>query len=247
MDISGHNGTTISKEGADPAAEPLLTLSEVARYLKVAGKTIMRMLRRNEIPAVKVAGQWRFVRAALDEWLMSGMRGVRPDALVALREPAQAPYPLSRLVKEDCILTGLRVRSRNDLFARLAAPLAQSGVVADAPALRRRMLARERMVSTAIGNGVALPHAREPAAVAGRYGLTIGIVPGGIAFAAPDRQPVTTFVLVCADSVPRHLALMAQVALALRDGAVRRAWREARQPGDVLTALIRHEQRKLLE
>jgi mannitol/fructose-specific phosphotransferase system IIA component len=119
--------------------------------------------------------------------------------------------------------------------------------VADAPELVREMLAREQLVSTAIGDGMALPHAREPAAVAGRYGLTIGIAPEGIAFAAPDRRPVTIFVLVCADSVPRHLALMAQVVLALREAAVRRAWREARQPGDVLTALIRHEQRKLME
>lgn len=247
MDIVGHNVSRVRQDESGGPAEPLLTLSEVASYLKVARKTIMRMLRRDEIPAFRVAGQWRFARATLDEWLMSGMHGARPEALAALREPAQAPWPLSRLVPEECILTGLRACSRSALFARLAAPLARSGVVADAPALTRRMLARERIVSTAIGGGVALPHAREPAAVAGRYGLTIGIVPGGMAFAAPDRLPVTTFVLVCADSVPRHLALMAQVALALRDEVLRKAWRAARQPRAVLAALIRHEQRKAME
>ncbi len=245
MDKLRHEGTRTRKPPAGAAAQPLLTLNEVARYLKVADKTVMRMLRRGAIPAVKVAGQWRFVRAALDEWLMSGMRGLHPATLATLREPEQALYPLSRLVTDGCILTGMRARSKRGLFAQLTAPLARSGVVTDAPMLVRQMLARERMVSTAIGNGLALPHARAPAAAPGRYGLTIGIVPEGMTFAAPDRRPVTTFVLVCADSVPRHLALMAQAALALRDAAVRRGVREARQPRDVLAALIRHEQRRM--
>ena len=223
----------------------LMTLAEVAAYLKVAEKTVSRMLQRGQIPAVKVANQWRFSRSALNEWLMTGMRSVAPENLDELRPEAGVPRSLSRLLPEGCILTGLATESRSALFESLTAPLVQAGLVARADVFIRQLLAREALLTTAVGGGVALPHTREPAAVAGRYGLCIGLVPGGIDFGAPDGRPVTLAVLVCADSVPRHLDMMVQVAQALREIQVVRALREAQAPCDVLAALIEHDQRRL--
>lgn len=47
----------------------LMTLEEVANYLRVTKKTIYRLLRRGSIPATKVGGQWRFEKASIDNWL----------------------------------------------------------------------------------------------------------------------------------------------------------------------------------
>lgn len=47
----------------------LMTLEEVAGYLKVTKKTIYRLLRRSSIPATKVGSQWRFSRPSIDKWL----------------------------------------------------------------------------------------------------------------------------------------------------------------------------------
>lgn len=49
----------------------VLTLSEVAAYLKVNDKTIYRLLQRKEIPAFKVAGSWRFKEKDLQVWIES--------------------------------------------------------------------------------------------------------------------------------------------------------------------------------
>ncbi len=47
----------------------LMTLKEIADYLRVTEKTVYRLLGQGEIPAVKVGHQWRFAKASIDEWL----------------------------------------------------------------------------------------------------------------------------------------------------------------------------------
>ena len=48
----------------------IVTLEEVAKYLRVHKSTVYRMAREGSIPSSKVANQWRFRKARIDEWLM---------------------------------------------------------------------------------------------------------------------------------------------------------------------------------
>lgn len=47
----------------------VLTISEVAEYLKVAERTIYRLAAAKKVPAFKVGGAWRFSRADIDAWI----------------------------------------------------------------------------------------------------------------------------------------------------------------------------------
>ena len=49
----------------------IMTLDEVAKYLRVHKSTVYRMAREGAIPSTKVANQWRFKKARIDEWLMA--------------------------------------------------------------------------------------------------------------------------------------------------------------------------------
>lgn len=49
--------------------DEILTLSEVAQLLKVAGKTVYSMTQKRQLPAFKIGGQWRFERVDLDHWI----------------------------------------------------------------------------------------------------------------------------------------------------------------------------------
>jgi len=49
--------------------EKLLTLYEVADYLRLNKFTVYRMVDRGKLPAIKVANQWRFKEKDLDKWL----------------------------------------------------------------------------------------------------------------------------------------------------------------------------------
>lgn len=50
-------------------AESILTIREVADYLRVVEKTVYRLLAKNEIPAFKVGGSWRFRKSEIDKWI----------------------------------------------------------------------------------------------------------------------------------------------------------------------------------
>lgn len=49
----------------------LLTLSEAARLLHVSTKTLQRMIRSGDLPALKVGGQWRLRESQLVNWIQS--------------------------------------------------------------------------------------------------------------------------------------------------------------------------------
>jgi len=60
----------------------LMTLEEVAQYLRVTKKTIYRLLKQGKIPATKVNQQWRFNSASIDEWLQRNSVGTKATILV---------------------------------------------------------------------------------------------------------------------------------------------------------------------
>ena len=53
----------------DSNHKQVLTIHEVADYLRVAEKTVYRLLAKKDIPAFKVGGSWRFKKDTLDQWI----------------------------------------------------------------------------------------------------------------------------------------------------------------------------------
>ncbi len=53
----------------NPPDSEILTMDEVAAYLKAGKKTVYRLAQQGEIPAFKLGGTWRFRRSELDRWI----------------------------------------------------------------------------------------------------------------------------------------------------------------------------------
>ena len=54
--------------------DEILTLDEVAAYLKAGKRTVYRLAQKGEIPAFKFGGTWRFRRSDLDCWIAASIR-----------------------------------------------------------------------------------------------------------------------------------------------------------------------------
>ena len=54
---------------SSPADNAIMTIGEVADFLKVTERTIYRLAGSNQIPAFKVGGSWRFSKADIDDWI----------------------------------------------------------------------------------------------------------------------------------------------------------------------------------
>lgn len=196
----------------------IMTLSETARYLKIAEKSLRRMLGRNDIPAVKVGNQWRFVRSVVDQWLHMHMQ-------TAASQQAGAAgclnMPFTELIRPGCVLPRIVPGSVPFVLSQLVAPLVDHGLVADTATLLQLLCWRERVVSTAIADGCAFPHPRDPEKLPVRTPCAVlGVAPDGTDFHAVDGRPTHVFLLLCAGSERVHLQLMARAALLMRQPEV---------------------------
>ncbi len=197
----------------------IMTLSEVAAYLKIAEKTVSRMIIRNEIPCTKVASQWRFMKSMIDDWLISRMNVVPQNDLARILESPEGLIPFSRILSEELILTNLKPGTKKDILNQLVEPLVEMEVVDDKEDFLRKLLAREKMVSTGIGRGVAIPHLRHPKEnPGGGPRLVIGICPEGTDYDSMDGHATHLFFLLISDSETLHLRTLAKLNGILREG-----------------------------
>ena len=59
------------KQPSQPLTAEVLTLAEAAAYLRVAESDVLRLATNEDLPGRKIAGEWRFLKQALAEWLQS--------------------------------------------------------------------------------------------------------------------------------------------------------------------------------
>ncbi len=84
--------------------EELMTIQEVAAYLKMSQQTIYRMARQGKIPALKVRNRWRFRRNDIESWLTLENNSSRGQILIVNDDPAIADSFARALESENCRL-----------------------------------------------------------------------------------------------------------------------------------------------
>ncbi len=91
-------------------------------------------------------------------------------------------------------------------------------------ALLHALQERERLHSTGIGDGIALPHARNAlVGVIQHPIIVIGRRAAGVPWAAIDNQPAKLFFLLVAPNITQHLAILARISRLLRDAKLRQS------------------------
>jgi len=195
-----------------------LTVRDAARLLGVTEQVLERWIRRGELPAQLVDDRYRLNRIELLEW--AAQRKI-PVSAEILEEPglmARAMPTLSQAVRAGGIHRGLAGGDRDRLLRQMVERLpAPPGF--DREFLFQMVRAREHLGSTSLGNGIAIPHPREPIV------LRVDRPAVAIYFADPpvdfgDGPPVHTLCLLVSPSTRLHLHLLAAVAAVLRDPAV---------------------------
>jgi PTS system nitrogen regulatory IIA component len=221
-----------------PDNDEILTLTEIAGYLKVSEKTILRMVQSGQFPGVKVSNQWRFVRAIVDDWLSARMQSAPTASLLDVVGTGLQVIPLTRLVSNKRIILRVKPGKRVDILAQLVEPLEKDGIVSDRPDYLGRLVAREEVVSTAIGHGLAVPHVREPEdSPVTTPCIVVGICREGTDFGALDGDKTHLFAMPCAGTESAHLRLIARISLLFRRPGVLSAMTAARTKKAVMAIL----------
>ncbi len=144
---------------------------------------------------------------------------------------------LSKFCDENLISFDLKSKSKREVMEELVGLAARSNMIKDRQELLEDILAREELVTTGVGYGVAFPHAKTGAAKS--IVIAFGRSEKGIEFEAMDHQPVQLFFLIAApeDAVGAHLNVMSSLSFMMRSEDNRAKLKKAGSPGDILALM----------
>jgi len=147
---------------------------------------------------------------------------------------------ITDILTEDMVVPALRGRTKGDIINELAGVVVAGHPEIDRARLVQALEDRERLNTTALGEGVAIPHGKLPGVE--RVVAAFGRSPGGVEFQSLDQKPTHLFFLLVApeDSAGAHLKALARISRLLKDEAFRRRLIEAGTASD-LYAIIRDE------
>ena len=149
---------------------------------------------------------------------------------------------LSELLEEDNIIPDLRARDKRRVLEELSDPIVTHSPSLDKDSLVRVLLDRERLGSTGIGDGVAIPHGKF-------HGLSHPIISfgrslKGLDFESMDGQPVFLFFLLVApeNSANVHHKALARIAKILKNGSFRKLLMDASTRKELYQAIIQKDE-----
>jgi mannitol/fructose-specific phosphotransferase system IIA component (Ntr-type) len=150
---------------------------------------------------------------------------------------------LTEILDESCVILDLAASGKDAVIELLVDALVRSEVVADRARMVEDLKKRERVMSTGIGGGIAVPHAQSSGA--NRLALSLGRLAQPIEFEALDERPVRlVFMVVGPEERGGFIRVLARISRLLYSGDLQRSLFRARTAADAI-ACIREEEAKI--
>jgi PTS system nitrogen regulatory IIA component len=140
---------------------------------------------------------------------------------------------ITHILDEDSIIVELTSRDKKGVLEELVSVLVEHGRLRDKEKPVQVLLERERLGSTGIGDGIAIPHGKlkEIKSIICSFGRT----KAGVDFQSIDEKPTHLFFLLLApeDSASEHLQALARLSRLLKDDQLRRRLMEANSKEEI--------------
>jgi PTS system nitrogen regulatory IIA component len=218
-----------------------LAVRDVSKLLNVSEKTIYRWVSQGVLPAYRVNEQYRFNRAELLEWATSRKMNVAAE-LFDEPESTTVPVPgLAEALQAGGVFYRLSGADKEGVLRAVVEHMRLPDEV-DREFLLRVLLAREALQSTGIGDGIAIPHVRNPIVLhVSRPMITLCFLEKPIDFGALDGKPVHVLFSLVSPTVRAHLQMLSRLAFALHDPDFKKAIARQASRDEILDAARRVE------
>ncbi len=133
--------------------DDILTIEEVAKYLRVSERTVYDWAQKGEIPSGKIGTVWRFKKCEIEKWVNDRLSAGAKTSTVS------SQVQIRNILSPDRIVF-LNHSTKHDALTALATTLCSAPQIKNSEELTNEILKREDLMSTAIGRGIAIPHVR---------------------------------------------------------------------------------------
>lgn len=210
-----------------------ISVRSAASALGVDEDRVYRWIKQGELPAIREGEDLRLDRAELFEWATARGMKVAPSLL----EGEAGSGGLLEALSVGGIFRDLAGRDAASALRSVVDHLPLPSDV-DRDYLFEVLRAREDLGSTGVGEGIAIPHVRDPLVLGvPRPSVSLCFLREGVDFAALDGKPVDTLFAIICPTVRDHLHLLSRLGFALRDEGFRAALGERRSDAQILKAL----------
>ncbi|MBN2575449.1 MAG: PTS sugar transporter subunit IIA [Deltaproteobacteria bacterium] len=193
----------------------LMTIKQLAGYLNLNERIVLRLVTDGGLPGVKLGNQWRFRKAMIDTWLDDQMLGLTPRMI---DEPKPVVSPRAMLELASCfdvshILPEMKATTKNPAVEELAGFAADLGLVRDKTWFMGALIERENVLPSAMGRGVAFLHTmRRNSQQVVRPFMVLGRSKAGIDFDALDGKPTHLFFVLGLKMNEMHLPWLSKLS-----------------------------------
>ena len=211
--------------------DDILTIEEVAKYLRVSERTVYDWAQKGEIPSGKIGTVWRFKKAEIEKW-------VNDRLSMNKMSPQFASIQVQNIVSPDRIIF-LNHATKRDALLALSDNLASAPQVKNRQELSAEIIKREDLMSTAIGRGIAIPHVRLSSVT--DLVVSVGISQCDIIdFQTLDDQPVRLLFMIAAayNQHAYYLQTLSYFSTKLKNKDLRTSLIAAKSPAEAYALLI---------
>jgi fructose-specific phosphotransferase system IIA component len=144
---------------------------------------------------------------------------------------------LSELLNSQALSANLKAKTKRDTLVELVGLLEDAHDLKSQGEILDRVMRREAMMSTGIGNGVAIPHGKAKAV--DRMLAACAVSVEGVDFDSSDGELAHIFILLVSPEVvgASHVKVLANISRLLKEESVRKTLRDARNPAELMAAL----------
>ncbi|HPO91201.1 MAG TPA: PTS sugar transporter subunit IIA [Victivallales bacterium] len=219
-----------------------LSISDVAKYLNVSQRTIYRWIDKGIIPAYKINDQYRFNRAELIEWVSNKKIPTSKDLfLFPESESTEINVSVTDCLKNGGIYYRVSGRDRNSALES-ALSLLKLPEEVDTNLLLKMLLMREELASTGIGEGIAIPHIRNPIVLGiEKAQIALCFLENPVDFMALDGQKVFCLFLLISPNPKIHLKIISKLAFLLKSEKLRNFLKTYPSREEILKAIEKDE------
>ncbi len=209
----------------------IMTVQEVADFLRVSERTVYEWATHGVIPCGKLGTTWRFKRSEVEKWVNQQLS---PSSK---KNVTFSPVDLRDILKPDFI-TIMDTDSKDAALMTMLDTLDQAGAIDDKASVSEGIFQREKLMSTGIGLGIGIPHVRLDGIE--QLLMAVGVSTVDIAdYESLDNQPVRLLFMILAgkDQHTQHIKTMAAIASRLKNPVLREMLIQCRETDTIYRLL----------